>query len=117
MNMMKSYATSKGYKSTTFEQGGHSIMKTQCSTGAKKLKDRKLQFCFPAITPHSPRRGKEEAVTDTEELGKKVLKLCKVLRTKSPKLEELGSLKKGQGKLMSGFGMTNREIYGKVFGL
>ena len=78
-------------------------------TGQKKLK-------LPAIASSNDLLQNDEEKNDTEEMAKKMLRHCHVIRGKSPVAGGSGILRKGEGKLMSGFGMTNREAYNKVFG-
>jgi len=87
--------------------------------GFDTFKEKKLKFMFPDIstTQKSTTFLKNEMNSPTEELGKKVLKLCHILRSKSPRFENFQSLRKGEGRLMGGTGLTNREMYDKIFGL
>lgn len=78
----------------------------------------KKKVCFPIISP-SCLNGfltssiESHEISGQEQLALKILKHCNVLRSKSP---ASGVLRKGEGKLMSGFGLTNRETYYKIFG-
>ncbi len=109
-NLWAGYGTEVG--DTT---GNSASMAKQGKThGGNKRKSCGVRFVFPALGTGAGTVANEDKMTATEELGKRVLKLCSVLRSKSPKLGPM--LRKGEGKLMSGFGMTNRETYDKVFG-
>ena len=63
----------------------------------------------PSATPNLVPELDERA-----DLGRQVLALCRVLRHKSPK-SPLRQLRKGEGHVMSGFGMSNREVYDRIF--
>jgi hypothetical protein len=109
--LLKTFASGK---ETSSEMGNKSIMRDISNPAKGVSKDKKLTFSFPAI---SGRRSptKEQTTTDTELLGKKVLEVCQVLKTKSPVHELSSSLRKGSGHGMAGFGLTNQQLYEKVF--
>ncbi len=81
-----------------------------------RWKGRKVAFMLPSpLTPtqQSP-KGAEAEMDDREALGRRVLRTCRVIRCRSP-VTSPRQLRKGEGHLMGGFGMSNLQVYQRVF--
>lgn len=75
--------------------------------------DRKIKFKLPN---GSPPKTPTQVVNETEELGKKVLKVCNVFPYHK-RLDVSPQLRKGEGRLVAGFGQSNKELYRNVYGM
>eukprot|EP01022_Parablepharisma_sp_SALTPOND_P018383 TRINITY_DN29_c0_g2_i1.p2 TRINITY_DN29_c0_g2~~TRINITY_DN29_c0_g2_i1.p2 ORF type:complete len:453 (+),score=47.03 TRINITY_DN29_c0_g2_i1:2304-3662(+) len=89
-----------------------SIMKGSMSSERLPKIRRKIQFQLPLSPPRTPPL---EIKSETEELGKKVLKMCKVFPF-NKRIDVSPQLRKGEGHTIAGFGKSNKDAYERVFG-
>jgi len=96
-----------------------SLSKNLISPLSRQPLKKKLRVSFQKAMNEAKLQKMDSATTEIfdkserELMGKQVLSFCGVIGRKSPKLK-VKELKRGQGHLMSGFGMSNHEIYEKV---
>ncbi len=70
-----------------------------------RWKGRRVVFALP-----NP-MGATQTVDEHEKLGRKILRTCRV--TREPIQDQL---RRGEGHLMGSFGLTNSQVYKKIFG-
>eukprot|EP01022_Parablepharisma_sp_SALTPOND_P018738 TRINITY_DN3104_c1_g1_i1.p1 TRINITY_DN3104_c1_g1~~TRINITY_DN3104_c1_g1_i1.p1 ORF type:complete len:1434 (+),score=144.12 TRINITY_DN3104_c1_g1_i1:11448-15749(+) len=107
----------KGKGDFPVETNSPVLSPSSISLKKKPKAKRKVTFTLPFSVTQSQLLTNPEVsqeLNEGEELGKRVLSQCGMIRSKSPKTFET-SLKKGGGHLMSGFGMSNKEVYFRVF--
>ena len=94
-----------------------SIMK-EVNKGKRKLPDSKktLTFQLPFLSRRETvRTPRVECLNETELMGRDILKQCNVFPNSTRRGDD-SQLHQGEGHTVSGFGMTNKQVYYKVFG-